>query len=224
MRSKLNAITVGLLVAIGTGALAVGATAKEGGHFVSPGSNSTMIKWSEVGGTNHQLEFTLHGLEGGVVCDEVFYEEILQLVETTTETTIMPTYKKCHTTGQGAGTTTINANGCTFLMKVAAGTTATTEQTIKLTCPAGSSLEIAHPNCTITIPQQIAENAATYTTMFISPGILGITMDMNAGLAAQYHAGICVFTGTGHTATLSGSLTVQGTNWVKQTPVSITAT
>jgi len=212
---------LGLLAVIATSAFAVvNASAKIGGHFVTHNSNHVIVKGSEVPGSNHQLEFSSHGLEGGIVCDEVTYSDYTA-DETETEVTVAPSYAKCHTTGQNPGTTVVHVNGCDFKFTIAKNTTGETEQTVDLNCPT-KPLEITHPNCTITIPTQTVEEAVTYTPA-AQDGVTTITLDVNAEFATQYHGGICVFTGTSHIGTLNGSATVRGFD-TNDEPVGITAT
>lgn len=80
--------------------------------------------------------------------------------------------------------------GC---LTVAAGTTASTEQTMHVVCPAGKVLELNQGGtCLVTMPPQIAGNAATYTTTETN-GKHAITVDMHATLETQFHGGVCVF-------------------------------
>ncbi|HEX9966795.1 MAG TPA: hypothetical protein VGB06_02500 [Solirubrobacterales bacterium] len=220
MRIELKALWLGLLAAAALGSLPASAAAKSDGHFVSPGNATATIQWSEVARSNHLLEFAFGAAGEGVVCDANTYAVFL-LGETQSEATTSPTFSKCHTTGQNPGTTIIDLNGCSYIFKVAKGTVSSTEQTWRLSCPSGKVLEITHPNCTMTIPTQTAENAVTYEPSVIE-GVQGITAIFGASLATQYHGGICIFLGTSQIVTLKGSLTMAA--YVGGKRVHLTAT
>jgi hypothetical protein len=209
MSLKLKALGLGILAALSVSAFAAVNVAANGeGHFVTTGTTHATIEGTETG--VHKTEFTAHGLEGGIVCDEIKYHGTTT-AETVTSITITPTYNKCHTTPDGAGTTTVTMNGCTYTFTVAKGTTDATEQTVHLLCPPGKSVEIHHPNCTITIHAQTIETGVTYTTLFEN-GKHTITLDLTKPgitFTTEYHGGICVFTGTTHHGTLHGSVTVE---------------
>jgi hypothetical protein len=217
MSHKLKALGLGLVAMMAVGALAVmNASASTGGHFTAPAHS--IIKGTEVAGSSHQLEFVSHGLEGGIVCDEVTYSDYTSTQATETQVSVTPTYKKCHTTGAAAGTTTVHVNGCSYRFTVGVGATGTAD----VVCPAGSAIVITHPNCTITVPAQNNIGTLNYTTTTES-GVHALTLDVNASFSTQYHGGICIFTGTSHTGTLSGSATVRGFD-TNNNPVGITAT
>jgi|SRR6187549_56541 len=220
MNLKLKALGLGAFVAIATSAsAAVNAGATQGGHFSF--EELTMSVYATES-TAHRLEFSSHGLEGGTICDESTYAPYMPFATTDTQIIVKPTYGKCHTTGDEPGTTTIDTKSCSFSFKVAAGSTNSTEQTLTLSC-SEIPLTITHPNCTITILGQTAANAATYTR--VTEGEKhAITVDVNAQFNAQYHGGVCIFTGTNHTATLKGYLTLNGRNAANTAPRDFTAT
>jgi hypothetical protein len=208
MSLKIKALGLGILAALAVSAVAVmNASANGEGHFVTTGITHATIEGTETG--THKTELTLHGLEGGTVCDEIKYHGTT-VAETSNDITITTTYNKCHTTGN-ATNIPFHVNGCSYTFTVAKGTTDSTEQTVDLICPAGKAIEITHPNCTITVGPQTITTGFTYTTLFEN-GKHTITLDLTKPgitLVAQFHAGICVFTGTSHHTTLHGSITLE---------------
>jgi len=208
MSLKLKVLGLGLLATLAMSAVAVmNASATSTGHFTSDSPNGlTTVEGFE--GGSHFTELSSHGLEGGIVCDEATYDGTIT-GNTTTHITIIPHYTKCKTTGGTPGEVTVDVNGCSFTF------TPGHHGTVHIDCPVGKAIEITHPNCTITIPAQTVGTAVkgvTYTTD-IDPetGKHIITLDANTvHVATQYHAGICIFTGTTHTGTMHGSVTVKG--------------
>jgi len=227
MSLKLKALGLGLLAMIAVGAFAVmNATAETGGHFVSEVAHTEIIGVEDTGaGSTDRFEFTSHGLEGGIVCDEVSYKGTANAA-TVTEITVTPEYKKCHTTAEAAGTTTVHVNGCGFIFTVGKTPKEEPEGTVHVECPPEKRIEITHPNCTITISPTNNQNLKGFTYKTITTNNKhAITIDApKPGIQLQttYHAGICVLTGTTHTATMEGGATVRGTN-TEGTAVGITA-
>jgi hypothetical protein len=221
MSLKVKVLGFGLLAMVAMSAFAaMNASATVPGHFVSDVHTTTIIGSEN---TTHKLEFTTHGLEGGIVCDEASYHGHVTGT-TVTSVTIKPTYAKCHTTGGNAGSVVVDVNGCTYTFTVTGGSPATTEHKIDLVCPAGAAIVLTHGNnCTITIPPQNNVGSFTYTTDIVNTKH-AITLHANAQFATQYHAGACVLLGTGHTTTLKGSVTLVGQDVATGVPASITAT
>lgn len=206
MSYKLKALCLGILATMAAGAYtAVSATATTGGHFVSEVAHTTIVGSEN---STHKLEFVIHGLEGGIVCDEASYSGT-STTETVTQIDLTPTYSKCHTTGAEPGTITIKPNGCIYRLTVAPGSPATTEQTDDLVCPAGVSLEIIHPSCTMRFPAQNNLEGSTYTTT-TENGKHAITIDVKKKYTVFFEGGICTLLGTHHTGTTNGSVTVKG--------------
>ena len=200
MSFKRRALGLGIVAVVATAGLAANASATSGGHFAISAAHSTIF------GTQlneHRLEYLFHGLEGGIVCDSAKYEGTAT-ASTVTELDLRPTYSGCHTTGS-ATNIPIHVNGCLFRLTVAPG--AEPEQTVDLVCSFGKAIEITHPNCTITILPQASGGGATYTTTE-EIGTHKLTVDANLQFNVEFHGGICVFTGTNHTGTLAGSMTV----------------
>jgi hypothetical protein len=114
-------------------------------------------------------------------------------------------------------------NGCTLRLTIASGTTATTEQTMDLVCPAGKVLELDQGGtCLVTMVPQTVGSAATYTTTETN-GKHAITVDMNATFETQFHGGVSVFLGTKQFTTLKGSAALSGFDTAGE-PVALTAT
>jgi hypothetical protein len=222
MSIKLKALGLGLLATMAIGAFAVmNASATTGGHFVSDVAH-TEIKGMEDKNV-HQLEFTFHGLSGGIICDTVSYSATTT-VSTVTELLVTPSYAGCHTTGEAAGTVTVSVNGCKYRFTVAPGGNET-EHTVHLECPAGQGILVTHPNCEVRITPQTINTGLTYTrTTNAFTGRHEITLESSLQFNIEYHGSkICVLTGTNHVGTLKGSATVQGFN-TEGAQVNVTAT
>lgn len=219
MSIKLKVFGLGLLATMAMGAFAVmNATATTGGHFVSSVAHTTIVGNEN---STHQLELTLSGLEGGIVCDEASYAGTTTNA-TETQIDITPSYAKCHTTTGEPGSVVVKPNGCIYRFTVAPGDPATTENTVDLVCPAGVSLEIVHPSCTIAIASQNNLKSVTYTTV-VESGVHAITLHANASFAVGFEGGVCKLLGTNHTGALKGSATVKGFDTLGN-PVGITST
>jgi len=209
MGQKLKALGVGLLAIITASFFTVtDATALSGGHFVTP-SAETLIKGEESG--SHRLEFTIHGVEGSIVCNEAQYVDNQNVGETAVEVLIIPSYGECHTTGSETGIP-IHMNQCRYLFTVAEELF--TEQTAHLICPGSATIVITHPNCTITIAPQTILGGLTYERV-IEEEKYAITLVSKAVFNVQFHGGVCILVGTNHTGTLSGSVTVRAFEYPK---------
>jgi hypothetical protein len=216
MRFKLKVLGLGLLVTLAMSAVAVmNASATSTGNFHSDAaSGNTNIVGSEIPTlahpSAHRMELAYHGLEGRTVCDIVSYNGTVT-GPTTKHITIIPHYTTCKTQTQ-AHNVTVHVNGCSFTF------TPGHQGTVHLDCPVGKSIEITHPNCTIKITPQTIGTAAKgmlYTADTDTNGKKTITLDANTvQIATKFEAGICVFTGTNHTATMHGAVTVRGFNHV----------
>jgi hypothetical protein len=221
MNFKLKALGLGLLATLALGAFAgVNATANSEGHFVAPGTPHAEVNQISGGDPQHGFEVTLHGLEGGVVCDKAIARGTIS-TETVTQVEGFTELEKCHTTGSESAIV-VKMNECKGIGRVAKGTTSSTEQTEELVCPAGKAIVVEHPSCTYTIPPQKNNTGWTYTPIKDN-GKDAITLDVNIQYTIQFHAGICVFLGTTHTATAKGSTIVRGINTIGE-QINITAT
>jgi hypothetical protein len=220
MSLKLKAVGLGLLAMMVTGAFAVmNATAETGGHFVSEKAH-TVLKGSEAA-PNHQIKFAV---DGGtpIECTQVTYSGTTEAT-TVTAVTIKPHYTHCKTEG---GTSTpeeeveVTMNGCDYVFTI--GKKAASHNTVDVVCGA-QAIEIHHPNCTITVPGQTV-TGMTYGTDTTPGGKHAITATATiSNIVAQYHGGICIFLGTTHSATMTGSATLSGTTATGE-EVGITAT
>jgi hypothetical protein len=220
MNLTLKALGLGLLVALAVSSFTVmNVSANSEGHFIT-GSVHTEVKQTTNPNSPHQLEFFMHGLEGGIICDEATATGTAS-AETVTDGIGNISFPKCHTTGSET-ISAVDVNDCQLQATVAKGTTSSTEQTEHLICPPGQSIVITHPNCTVTVSPQTFEKGFTYTPI-TENGKHAITVDVNIQLQLQFHAGLCVFTGTNHTGTLKGATVVRGLNTLGE-QVSITAT
>lgn len=209
------ALAVMALAAL-TGGSAAGTT---GGHFVSSVSH-TQVKLTTVKGGQHS--FTWVNSNGSVACGSVTHEGTIAAT-TVASIDLTPAWREGCVTGDGTPMV-FTENGCTLRLTIASGTTATTEQTVDLVCPAGKVLELDQGGtCLVTMVPQIAGTAATYTTTEVNGGKHAITVDLNATFETQFHAGICVFLGTKQFTTLKGSGVLSGYDTTLQ-PVALTAT
>ena len=226
MSLKLKALGLGLLALIATSAFTVmNASANGSGHFSFGAAHPTITVTEgeeDTGGgviDKHKVHLLAHGLGGEIGCTEPNYTTTF-LNATESSLTVAPTYAGCTTTGGSAVTVTMN--GCHYVFTVASGTTDATEQTAHLVCPHGTQVEIHHPNCTIKIHPQTINTGLTYTRK-LTLNKHYITLDVNIQFNTTYEAGICVFTGTNHTGTLKGAVTVEAFN-TNHEKIDLTAT
>lgn len=219
MSFKLRALGIGLLVSLAVGAVAViNAAATTGGHFVSDVEH-TIIKGSS--NATHFGVLSFHGSEGELVCDESS-SEATATSSTVTQLDGSPKLAKCHTKGS-ANAVTVDLNGCVERVTIAPGNPETTEQTTAdYACPPGAAIVITHPNCTVTIPQQTGVGSGTYTRI-TDNGKYAITTQGSSEFTAEFHGGICIFLGTTHKGTSTGSAIVRGYNTLGE-QVNITST
>jgi len=220
MNRKSRALGCSLLVVVTVGASsAMSVSAKTGGHFVSEVSHTSLVLGvSPQSGDDIRISIDAgkEEIECGVVEGHgTLAESTASSFELSTQNTA------CHTVGSEAGWT-LHTNECVAKLKVASGDPATTEQTSELICPAGNAMSSTHPGCTFTVPPQGNLNGLTYTKVTVN-GKHALTIDVNIQYSIQFHAGVCVFLGTNHTATFSGSTILKGLDTPGE-PVAITAT
>lgn len=184
-------------VAVLSGLAAGTASATTGGHFTTEVTHST-LNGGAAGTDSTQLS-----VDGGtaIQCSLESYTGTNEAA-TTTELTLTPGHAFCKTAGGAESSVSYKVNGCAYLFKI--GKKAATDNTVALNCPAGKSLEIIHPNCTLKIAPQTFQNGAVYTAVTES-GKPALTVDVTAGPTVYYEAGICIFLGTSHSGSLSGS-------------------
>lgn len=199
MNIRLKALGV-LVAVIAIGVVgAASASATTGGHFTSEVSHTT-LSGSASGG--HTTEIKAYEQ---IQCASASYSGTISTA-TATELTLTPTYSTCKTK-EGESTTPIHANGCSLTFKI--GKKANSDNTTQLSCPAGKSLEVTHPNCTVTVVPQALPGGSAYTAVTES-GKAAITVDLTIEMPVQYHGGICIFLGTNQTGALSGSFVLTG--------------
>ena len=218
MKLKFKRLGLGMLAVMAIGALGgSSATATGGGHFVS-GVTHTQVELVS-NKTGHS--FTWWNSNGTVTCGKSVHTGTI--ASSTVESIVFnPGWGEGCTTADGTAMS-FTTNGCTFRLKVAFGTTASTEQTMHFECPAGKVFEVDQTNCLVTIVPQTIGNAATYGTMETN-GKHAITVSLNATLETQFHGGLCVFLGTKQSTTLTGSAVLSGFSPINGEPVSLTAT
>ncbi|HEX9967629.1 MAG TPA: hypothetical protein VGB06_06760 [Solirubrobacterales bacterium] len=200
MSIKLKALGLGLLAAMAMASVAaVNAGATASGHFTSTASH-TNITGTE--NTTHQVKLSV---DGGttIECKKTSYSGTIAAA-TATEITITPSYAECQTTGGTANAVTVTMNGCDYVF-FSQGTR--THGTATVVCPVGKAIEIHHPNCTITVG----------TSHALGGGIdydqdgAGLTANVTVTeVPAEYHGGACIFLGTNHKGTMTGSATISG--------------
>jgi hypothetical protein len=233
MSNKLKALSLGLVAMLAMGVFgALSATADptnphRGGHFVSDApSKVTKVTGSEKPGTAHNLLFSV---EGGKAIDcTVSHYEGTATGETVEEIEVAPDYKECDTQPfEGAHDVDVTENGCKFNFTVNTAPT-TTHNAVQITgCTQIShglkGIVVHHPNCTMVIPEQTV-TGVTYDNVAPS-GKHEVTLTSTVStLNAHYVTGVCIFLGTNHTASMTGSATVQGFDSKSGEQVNVTAT
>jgi hypothetical protein len=228
MSIKLKALGLGLLATMAMGAFAVmNAGATTGGHFTFGAHSVEIVGHESKNDETHRVHFLATGGEPGdrIGCDKVEYKgtHTNTANTTTTELTVTPSWSECYTTGNPGTKFEVHENGCDLVFTVRQ-LPETNDNTVHLKCPAGvKGVTITHPSCDITVPPQTPTGGVAYKTV-TENGVHQITLESTAGLTTQYHSGICIFLGTNHTASMTGSVTVTGINTATGQPTSITAT
>jgi hypothetical protein len=224
MSTKLKILGLGVLAVMATSAFAVvNASATITGHFTAePTEHHVIVKGTDAYGSAHQLVFKETGSTGpGISCTHSEYHGTLGAagtpVESTTtqSVTVRPKYTNCATENETWGTTSVIVpESCgTNVFQFTSRTTG--HGTVKVNC----TITIKHPNCEITVPSGqllggAAGNGVTWTTT-VEKEKHALTANITVlNIAGQFHGGICVFLGTPHTFTMTGSATVWGENTV----------
>jgi len=211
MSMKLKALGLGLLAAMAMSAVAVmNAGAETGGHFTSDASH-TVVSGKEDAKTGHTIKFAS---DGGtpIECTTAEYSGTISGTSATS-ISITPTYKECRTETEPVGEHNVNIdmNGCSYTFTVS--NTPSGDNTVHFVCPkevAGAL--ITHPNCTMRMPPQTPSGGVAYKSVTVN-NKSAITADVTAfGITAHYEAGICIFLGTKHTATMTGAVTLTGSS------------
>lgn len=215
MSGKSKALGLGLLATLAVSALAVtSASAEYSGHFVIEGPDANVIGTETA---THKTRFSVVGMEGSIECEKASYSGLIG-AETVGGFTVVPKYEACKTTGT-ATAVTITVNGCRYTFK----STEKVHATFLFLCEE-KPLEIHHPNCTITIPQQAQPSSGVSYTTLLENGKHALTATLTiTNIEMQAHGGICVFLGTNQKGSLTGSITLRATNTAGN-PVHLTNT
>jgi hypothetical protein len=203
MSIKLKALGLGVLAAMAMSAVGVlNASATVSGHFTHDAAGGAATITGKESGT-HRLKFAS---DGGtpIECDVAHYSGSVATATTTT-IEVTPAYSKCHTEGGEPGSVVVDVNSCKFVFH----SRTTGHATTGVKCATGVQIVVTHPNCTMRMPSQ-ALTGVTYGTI-TENGKHAITLNSTvSGITAHYEAGICIFLGTTHSATMTGSATVEG--------------
>jgi hypothetical protein len=217
MNTKLKLLGLSLCAVLAMSAFAaMNATGSTPGHFVSSVSHASILG-SEGPGSTHRTHLTLDGQEGQIGCTTATYTGTTAS-PTVESLTVTPSTTGCTTTGTSTAVN-ITHNGCIYTFTV----TQSSSSAIKhILCPVNSKIEIHHPSCTIKIPPQTIANAGIITQT-TENGTHALTLDINESVKTEYEGGICIFLGTNHEMSLSGSMTLRAVG-TDGAPVGITAT
>lgn len=201
MNEKLKFLGLGMLAVMAVSALAaISASASVSGHFTHDAlGGHAAIKGAE--GGEHRVKFEVDGK--AFECEVVSSEGTVSAATVTT-IAVTPAYANCQTPGESANSILIDTNGCHFVYH----SRSSGHATFSLECPSGD-LAITHPNCKVEVPSQTATGGVTYGTAVSNPGNKHeLTLSMTVTLTAQYEGGICIFLGTGHQLSMTGSSTL----------------
>lgn len=200
MDRKLKALGLGLLAVMAVGAFAAAnASATVSGHFTHDAlGGHAIVKGS--GNGEHRLKLEVDGRTPTIECN-VYSSEGTLTSATVTTIAVEPAFANCQTEGGSANSVIVDTNGCEFVYHSGGGT-------FSLQCPAGEELVITHPSCEVAMASQ-STKGVTYGTAVSNPGNKHeLTLSQSVTLTAQYEAGICVFLGTAHQLSITGSTTL----------------
>jgi len=216
MSLKLKALGFAVLAAMSVAALvAVSASATVSGHFVSEAPDAhTIVNQKSALPSKHG--FVIRIDEGTPIACEEFSAFGTATGFTLTEVEGTTEAKNCRTEGTETAMG-LDTNGC----KGKAWSNGSGALTGAMVCPSGSMV-VTHPNCSITVPPQTNVTGLTPTTITTFEKH-AITLDVNIKYTVHYEGGICIFLGTKHTASITGSTIIWGQSTNGQ-PVSITST
>lgn len=99
---------------------------------------------------------------GKVECNEATYVGE-QKTTPTTEVTVTPTYTGC--TAFGFVNVPIDVNGCSYKFTAKTIEAGNFEGEVDILCPAGKSIEVTAPGCTVTVGAQNNLKKITYTNL-----------------------------------------------------------
>lgn len=225
MSIKLKVLGLGLLAVVATSAFAaINASATIGGHFTNDATlGHATVTGTEATGTSHALAFVKKGGSAGeeITCHTADYTGTVN-APTVQSVSITPSWSNCTTGTEGTATSfDVHENGC--ILTFTSGKIGQASHTADVVCPGPIKyIDITHPQCTITIPEQTV-SGITYTTT-VENNKHALTMNVKAeNITSHYEAGICVFLGTTHVSEMKGSVTVHAANTAGE-PVNITET
>lgn len=217
---KLKILGAALLALVATSAFAVmnASANKDIGHFVHDGkTKNAIITGHEGKKTEHALKF--YRLNPGthttadsppIECEKSTYVGTVSEF-TVKSITMTPTYTNCATEGGVTDSVKVTVNGCGYTFYSHGGNT---HGTAEIHCPAGKTIEVHHPNCTINMPAQTT--AATMTEGITYDNVtengkhaLTATVTVNT-ITGFFEGGICVFLGTNQKFEMKGSVTITG--------------
>lgn len=223
MSIRFKILGLGLLAVMATGALAaVNASATQNGHFASHAvEHHLILKGTDAHGTAHQLVFSKPG-QTGISCTHTTYHGTISGIAATktSQITLRPHYTGCATTTGNWGEVTVDVpQTCGTEVFKFTSRTPNGHGTVHVNC----TIEITHPNCTITVHPQTPTGGIVYKK---DPSAVpaALTPEVTVtGITATYH-GICQLLGTNQTGyEMTGSVALWGENTVGQ-KVGITAT
>lgn len=200
MNEKLKVAGFVLLAAMATGAVAaMNASATVSGHFTHDAlGGHAVVKGAE--GGEHKVKWEVDGKS--FECNVGAHEGTLS-ASTVTTVSVTPSYANCQTPGEAPNSILIDTNGCHFVYH----STSSGHATFSVECPSGDMV-ITHPGCKVEVPSQTVSGVA-YGTATSNPGNKHeLTLSTTLTLTTQYEGGICVFLGTGHQLSMTGSATL----------------
>jgi hypothetical protein len=218
MSLKFKALGLAALAAMAiAGFSAINASATVSGHFIHDAvGGHALVNQKSSAKSTHAFVFKIDN-QSVIQCDE-FSAFGTVTAATVQQVSGSTSFVGCRTEGEPSGSLTVHTNGCT-------GTgfsNSTGAVTGSLDCPAGKSLVVTHPNCTINVPPQANVTGFTATQITLE-GKHAITLDANVQYTIHYEGGICVFLGTKHTMFITGSTVIRGTN-TEGSYINITST
>lgn len=211
MSIKLKALGLGLLAILATSAFTVlnaSANTPKNSHFTSE-SHHVVLKGTDAFATGSPNVLRFHPESGGaaITCTHATYHgtQTGEAATTSQSVQVRPHYTNCATEGGTWGSITVDVpTSCgTNVYEFTSGNPGTIHVNCEITITHGST-------CTIKVPPQTL-SGATYTTAERS-GKHSLIVDINTGVTSHYEAGFCIFLGTTHTSTMTGSSAVWGEN------------
>lgn len=206
MSLKLKGLGLALLAATAISAFgAMNASATVTGHFTHDGPEEhALVNQRSAEESVHQFHFTINNIV--LECKE-FVATGTVTKATVTQVDGSTEFIGCHTEGQEPGSVVVQTNGC-FGRGTSNSTGAITSD---LVCPAGKTVTVAHPNCTMSVPPQSGMSGFTVFTTTVD-GKHAITLGANVKYTLHYESGFCIFLGTTHTFSITGSTIIRGTS------------